>query len=383
MSLQLTRNKQFGIKIESTNGTAETLSASDYGLELTELTANANVEMIENDVFKNSLSSSTDRVGKKTAQGTIAGEFKSSGTLNTEPKISPILQCARLKKYTVKGMVVSGETGTLKRGAMVIVGGTSTARGVAVKSDSGKLYVAVISGTFQSGEALTSIPSGYTATAGAQDAGNTGFAYCPDSTTSSEKCATINILDGGLEKFLFGSVFGLGLEITPDSYAKWTSSFMGICDPSNWGTEGTEVTGIAYESDTPAIVSNAVLKIGTSFSPIVAGVTLDLGNNPMVIKDMNSDTWLKYGVVTDRNVTGTLNVMAIDPSDYALYTAFFNGSTASLEFVIGSGAGKQIEIAMDAIQYTGVTEGDDSGFLTQSINFKATGLDNELVIWFR
>jgi hypothetical protein len=382
MALKLTRNKQFGIKLESTNGTAETLSASDYGLELTELTATPGVEMIENDVFKNSISASTARVGKKTATATIGGEFKNSGTLNTEPRISEILQIARMKKSTVKGMAVSNVVGSIVRGVTVLTGGTSAASGIAIALEGGnRLYVLVNSGTFQNAETITG--SGFSCTAGAQDAGNTGFVYFPKSDSTSEKCATININDGGFEENIYGAVATFGLELTTDSYAKWASTLIGVCDTANWGSSASEVTGITYESEVQAVVNNATLKINGTVAPLTSSVNIDLGNSTMVIKDLNSSTWLKYGVVTDRDASGTINVHAIDPNDYDLYAAFFAGNTATLEFQIGGGAGKQIDVILPAIQYQGVEFGDDSGFLTQAINFKATGTDNEVVIWFR
>jgi hypothetical protein len=384
MALALSRNKQFGIKLEGTAGTAETLTSADYGLELTELSVDTGLEVIENDVFKNSLSSSTSRIGKKTATATIAGEFKNSGTLNTLPKIDPLLQIARMIKLTVRGMVFSAGSGTAVRGVSYVSGGTSSAKGYIVKIEASKVYIAVVSGTFQSGEALTTTGTGSTwvATAGTQDAALTGFAYMPASTSASEKTATINVLDGGFLKPSFGDVASIGLELSTDGYPKWTASISGIMGDT-WGDAGSEVIGITYESNQPAIVNNATLLINGTIAPITSKVTIDLGNTLSVLKDLNSSTWLKYGVVSDRATVGTLDVMAIAPATYDLYAALFAGTTASLEFVIGSGAGKAVEIVLPAIQYQGVTSSDDAGFLANQISFKATGRDNEMLIWFR
>lgn len=384
MALALTRNKQFGIKLEAVAGTPETLSASDYGLELTELSVDTGLEVIESDVFKNTISSATSRIGKKTATATIAGEFKNSGTLNTLPKLDPILQIARMIKLTVRGMAFSAGSGTAVRGISYVSGGTSLAKGYLVKIESTKVYIAVVSGTFQSGETLTTTGTGstWTATAGTQDVALTGFAYMPSSTSASEKTATINVLDGGFLKPSFGDVASLGLELSTDGYPKWTASMSGVMDPT-WGTAGSEVTGITYETNQPAIVNNATLLINGSIAPITSKVTIDLSNTLTVLKDLNSATWLKHGVVTDRAVVGTLDVMAIAPATYDLYAALFAGTTASLEFVIGSGAGKAIEVVLPAIQYQGVSSSDDAGFLANQISFKATGVDNEIICWFR
>jgi hypothetical protein len=384
MALALTRNKQFGIKLEGTAGTPETLTASDYGLELTELSLDTGLEVIESDVFKNTISSSTSRIGKKTATATIAGEFKNSGTLNTLPKLDPLLQIARMIKLTVRGMAFSAGSGTAVRGISYVSGGTSGAKGYLVKVEGSKVYIAVVSGTFESGETLTTTGTGstWTATAGAQDAALTGFAYMPSSTSASEKTATINVLDGGFLKPSFGDVASLGLELSTDGYPKWTASISGVMD-STWGDAGSEVTGITYETNQPAIVNNATLLINGTIAPITSKVTIDLSNTLTVLKDLNSDNWLKYGVVTDRAVVGTLDVMAIAPATYDLYAALFAGTTASLEFVIGSGAGKAIEIVLPAIQYQGVSSSDEAGFLANQISFKATGIDNEILVWYR
>jgi len=384
MSLALYRNKQFGVKLEGTAGSAETLTASDYGIELTEMGTEAGVEMVDVDVFKNSLSASTSRSGKKVASVSVSGEFKNSGTLNTEPKVSTLLQASRLTKFLVQGMAISAVTGAITRGISVITGGTSNAIGIAVAVEGGnKLYVAVVSGTFQSGEALTSAPAGFSATAGTQDAAKTGFSFIPKSDTASEKTITINMLDGLEKKWLFGGVSNLNFELSTDSYPKFSGSITGILNESNWGVAGTAVTGITYETETAEIVNNAVLNINGSIAPITSKVAIDLGNSTIVLKDLNSDTWLKYGVITDRNVTGTLDVLTIDPATYDVFADLFAGTTASLEFVIGSGAGKKIEVVVPAIQYLGISDTDQDGFSANTLSFKATGSDNELLIWFR
>lgn len=382
MALALHRSKQFGVKLEATSGTAETLTATDFGLELTELSSSTGVEVLENQVFRASISGTASRIGKLTGEFSIGGEFKNSGTLNTAPKIDTILKMARMVQSTVKTLTVGTlvNQATLVRGISVITGGTSTAKGLFLKLEGSTLSYAVISGTF----VAENISSGtFTAVCSAAPATGAGFVYMPSSTVASEKTGTVKVVDGGFLKPLYGAVANLAVELTTDNYPTFTSTIQGVLDDTNWGTSTAEVTGITYETQSPLVVNAANLKVNGTVAPITNSVSFDLGNGLVMIKDLNATNWLKYGVVSTRNSTGSMTVMAIDPATYPIYTSFFAGDLASLEYTIGSGAGKAIEIIMPQIQYQDISESDVDGFLAQTINMKFVGNDNEILIWFR
>jgi len=383
MAMPLFRDKQFGVKLEAVSGEKETIAVGDYGLELSELGSTTGVEAIDNPVFKGSLSQSPSRIGKRTAGFTIAGEFKNSGVLNTKPKIDPILQMARMVPSAVKNMVISVPVGesTLKRGVSVITNGT--ARGLFIALEGTTLHYTVISGVFAPADSLTSTPVGFTATAGVQGVTNSGWVYNPSTTIASEKCGTVYVYDGGIAKSAYGMVSSFSMELSVDSFPKFSSTLTGVLDSTVWGLTGTKQTGIVYESHLVPVVNAASLSIGGTVIPIASKVTMDLGNQLFVIPDLNAAEWLLYGAVTGRQAVGAMSIMALDPAVYSAYQALFAGQTAAIEFKMGDVAGNIIEVFAPAVQYTGIADADSNGFLASELSLKLCGEDNEMFLWFR
>jgi hypothetical protein len=383
MSIALFRDKQFGVKLEATSGVKETVAVGDHGLELSELGSTTGVEAIDNPVFKGTLSQAPSRIGKRTAGFTLAGELKNSGVLNTKPKIDTILQMARMVPNAVKSMAVSAVTGaaTLKRGISVITNGT--AKGLFVKLEGTTLFYTVISGSFTAADSLTSTPAGFTAAAGVQAVTNAGWVYNPSTTVASEKCGTVYVYDGGIAKSSYGMVASLALELSVDSFPKFTSTLTGVLDSTVWGLTATKQTAIVYENQLVPVVNAASLSIGGTVIPIASKVTMDLGNQLFVIPDLNAAEWLRHGSINGRQAVGSMSILALDPAVYSAYQALFAGQTASVEFKMGDVAGNIIEVFCPEVQYTGIADSDSNGFLASELSLKLTGIDSELFLWFR
>lgn len=376
--MNLFRDKQFGLKIEAVSGVQETLTASDYGISLTDLSGVSAIEAIDANTFRGSISATASRIGTKTASFELGGELKNSGVLNTKPKIDQILTIARFVSDNVMSMTIGTIVGTTTKLQSVIAGGTSNATGLVVAVEDTKIYYIAMSGAFVSGETITSGTfSAVTSTTPVQH----GFIYRPSSTIASEKTATINLYDGGIEKNAYGAAGTFTLSLDTESYPSWTSSITAVLNPDEWGVEGTKVSGIVYEDHLPEIVNSANMSVGTFTTPVTSSIECDLGNNVVMLRDLNSPTWLKYALVTAREATATISCMAEPDSD--VYSRLFAGQTARLTFTMGSGDGNRIDIIAPAVQFTGITESDQDSLLAQEIACKLTGDDKELVLWFR
>lgn len=379
--MNLFRDKQFGLKIEAVSGVQETLAVGDYGISLTDLSGVSAIEAIDANTFRGSISATAARIGTKTASFELGGELKNSGVLNTKPKIDPILNIARFVSDSVMTMEIGTVVGTTTKLQSVITGGTSNATGLVVGVEGTttvNIYYIVLSGVFQSGETITSGTfSAVTASVPAQH----GFIYRPSSTIASEKTATINLYDGGIKKNAYGAAGTFTLSLSTESYPSWTSSITAVLKPDEWGVEGTKVSNIVYEDHLPEIVNAANLAVGTLVTPVTSSIECDLGNTVVMLRDLNSPTWLKYALVTAREASATISCMAEPDSD--VYAKLFAGQTAQLTFTMGSGDGNRIDIIAPAVQFTGITESDQDSLLAQEIACKLTGDDKELSIWFR
>lgn len=381
MSFALYKNKTIGLKVETAPGTRETLAVSDFGLEVTDLTAASNVESIDKNTFRGSISATPSRIGKLSATVELGGELKNSGTAGTVPKLDTILKAARMAREAVSSVAVTGITGAIVRGVTVLTGGTSHATVLALGLEAGVLYFVNRTGTLSAAETLTGGTFSAT-TAGAPVSGS-GYLYSPSSTAASEATVSLDVCDGGLLKQVFGAASTFSLSLSTSEYPKWSASFTGIAHAATWGTKAPVVSGITYEDHSPAVVVEARLSVGGTYAPVASQITLDLGNSVNLIENLNSETWFAHAVVTQRQATGSFQVLADLDESADLYAALFAGNTASLEFSIGKGSGTQIDVICPAVQYSGIAESDSNSFLAQSLNLKLTGDDSELLLWFR
>jgi hypothetical protein len=362
MSYALFKNKQIGLKLEGTPGTMEARLGSDcYGLQVTEITAAAEPEVIEQETFKGSISASPARIGKVPANVSLAGELKNSGKLGDMPKIGAILHAAKFARYDVFCENESADDSWVKGKTMI--GG----KGLFVGSDAGKFYYAAISensaraGTFA------------------------GHLYKPSSGENSDGTYTLSISDGGLKKEIYGAACTFTMETSTTNYPSWTAAFTGIADSKTWGSQAEPaLEGIVWENHLPAIVVNGNIKIGKEYSPITQSIQIDLGNEVVLIEDQNSDTWFKHALVVKRAATATVNLSVADlEKSGELYRKLFAGEVAEMSFRIGEGEGNQIDVILPAVQYTGISESDNNSLLAQALTLKLTGEDDEILLWFR
>jgi|GEM_PF-4449249 len=384
MNLALYKNRSLGLAPESKNGVAVPVGASGYGLELTEITAATEPELIEKTVFKASISAGPSRVGKVSASVSVAGELKNSGKPGVVPKVDSILQAARFGRENVLKMTVLNATDWtgLTPGKSVIT--AADAKGLIVgfdESEAAIYYVLKSETDFDSGLTIESGNFG----AAVESVGETaGFLYRPMSNGDSQKTYTIAANDGGLKKNIYGAACTFTMELSTESYPSFSAQFTGIASKDDWGTPFGELPdGIEWESHQPEMVVNGNVRIGKDYAPITSSINVDSGNEVLLISDLNSDSWYKFSVVTARNATATVAITADIEQSAALYQKLFAGEVASMSFKIGEGAGNRIDLLLPAVQYTGITESDSNSMLGQEINLKLTGDDYEIMLWFR
>jgi len=381
MDIALYKNRSIGFAREAENGVPiAAVGAEGYGLEVTEVSAATEAEQIEKTVFKASISAGPSRVGKVSATVSVAGELKNSGVSNQKPKIDAVLQAARFQSEPVLKMTVTGTAGTIEPGKTLISAYGAKGLVVGFDEDDNAIYYVARSGTpFEVGHNLYDVSLQV-----ASLDGPAGFLYRPKSDQDSQKTYTLAVNDGGLKKWVYGTVCTFALELSTDNYPSFTAEFTGIASKDDWGTPSPPLpSGIAWESHQPAIVKDARVRIGADYAPITSSISVDAGNETYLMPDLNSETWLKFAAVTSRNGTATMAVTADIEQSAALYRKLFAGEVAFMSFRIGSGAGNQIDVLLPAVQYTGITESDQNSLLGQELNLKLTGEDDEIMLWFR
>jgi len=383
MSYALFRNKQIGLKQETQSGVQELNIGPDcYGLQVTEITAAVEPEVIEQEAFKGSLSASPARIGKVPASVSLAGELKNSGESGKLPKIDAVLQAAGFAKRNVFSVSISVTTGLDKviNGKTVVQSGG--AKGLVLDVENDKLYYAAINGVFMPSETVFS--DAFNASInGTPEAA--GFLYNPGTGENSDGVYTLAISDGGLKKEIYGAACSFTMETSASNYPSWTAAFTGIANKYSWGGKADALPeGINWENHLPAVVVESNIKIGADYAPITQSIQIDLGNEVSLIEDLNSPTWFKHALVVKRAGTATVNLSVADlEQSGALYQKLFMGSVASMSFKIGEGSGNRIDVLLPAVQYTGIAESDNNSLLAQALTLKLTGEDDEILLWFR
>jgi len=86
------RKRQLAAKVESTKGTAETLSASDAGILVEDLTCEPDFTFAERNPLRSDLSTMPSMAARKVATVTCRVEVKGSGTADTPPSWGVLLK---------------------------------------------------------------------------------------------------------------------------------------------------------------------------------------------------------------------------------------------------------------------------------------------------
>jgi len=384
MNLALYNKRSMGLALESENGVPASIGANGYGLEFTEISAATEPELIEKTVFKASISAGPSRVGKVPASVSVSGELKNSGAAGTVPKIDSILQAARFGREDALKMTVLNATGwdSLVLGKSIIAAASAKGLIVGIEEDESAIFYVLRSDEdFSNGDAAESGEFSCDVETAGEAA---GFLYRPMSDGESQKTYTLDVNDGGLKKSIYGAACTFTMELSTESYPSFSAQFTGAASKEDWGAPFAGLPdGIEWEAHQPGIVANARVRIGNDYAPITSSVSIDAGNEVYLIPDLNSDSWLKFSVVTARSATASVAITADIERSAALYQKLFAGEIASMSFKISESAGNRIDVLLPAVQYTGITESDDNSMLGQEINLKLTGDDCEIMLWFR
>ena len=187
MVVKRRRIRQIAVRRENIEATAETLVAADtLGLAIFDPTLSYDVPQFERNPAQASLSKLAAIAGARLGTLTFSTDLKTSGVLNTEPQIGPLLEMSGFAKRTRSTLAIGATlTGTFQAGEKIHTTGTTSdvlAHCLKDCSSGSTLVVTLVDGTI-TGAAITGATSGATATVTGA-ATTAGFAYEPHSTTT-------------------------------------------------------------------------------------------------------------------------------------------------------------------------------------------------------
>lgn len=198
MVVKRRRIRQIALRRENVEATAETLTSSDtLALAIFDPTLSYDVPQFERNPAQASLSKLAAIAGARLGTLTFSTDLKTSGTLNTEPQIGPLLEMSGFAKRRRSTLAVSITSGTFQAGEKIHTTGTASdvlAYCLKDASSGSTLVVTLVDGTIAGTTNITGATSGATATVTGSPT-LAGFAYEPHSTTT--EAITISSLAGG------------------------------------------------------------------------------------------------------------------------------------------------------------------------------------------
>lgn len=206
----------------------------------------------------------------------------------------------------------------------------------------------------------------------------TSDTYAPVSS-SIESC-TIYYYQDGTRKILTGCRGNAEFTFTAGDKGMVKFTMTGHGDTRT----DTALASPTYDSEEPSAVLSGSFTID-SYSATIGTLQFSLGNVLSLRPSVNSADGYGDIIIADRKLTGS-----IDPEDELVATEDWHGnleSGASMALnlgAIGPNAGSRYTIAMPAVTYTGMSNGDRESVRTKELEFEAveSSGDDQLSIAF-
>ncbi|MEE9609543.1 MAG: hypothetical protein V3U03_17535 [Myxococcota bacterium] len=357
----LTRKKQFALKVESVEGTAETLAAADVVMEVEETEANYTPEMQERDPLRKHLSPKGSVVGIEMGEATGRTETAPGATTTTKPNVDRLLLACGLQVHTARSFLLAGApAGTFLPGERIT--GDAVGDGFFVRLDTLTVtYVEIVA--FAATEVVTGSISAATATTDATPAlADVGFGYRPNSVNPDSFTAAV--MADGIRKQVFGARAEASLEVGGTGQVGfWAFTMSGAMTSP---VDSVLFAGVTVPDDVPETFKNAAVKTDDATELCVDTFNLALGNTVARRSCSNAATGVKSYRITNRRPVISIDPEAELEATINFFGKFAGGTLFSFYAQIGSTAGKRTIVCAPRVQYQEMPGGDREGIMIYS-----------------
>ena len=363
----LKRVGEIALKVESTEGTAETLAAADADLAIMDPAFSPNIEHNPREVVRQYLSNLAQVTGKRFGGISFGVEMKGSGSIATVPSWDEALRCAGFGRSTVERINIGAVTGGPFTPGEIITGGTSgaTARVVGqVLTGAASIPYVVVSGVLVTAELLTGGTSGATATSSSGPTASQGFVWEP--LSAAVPSCTVGFYNDGLRKLLVGCRSTFTAEMVNGGIAKFGFDFQGVYG----GVTDLAVLGPTYETAIPEAFLSANLALQDAFSPHFTSLNVDMANDVQIRETANNANGGISAKIVDRDPSASIDPEATLVADHDWYGKVLSGATGHVHCEVGSTVGTRLIIAMPRVQYQSPSEGDRAGIQTLGLTLR-------------
>jgi len=319
-----TKRRVLAAKIEGTEGTAETLSASDGGLLVSELKWDKSIEMVAREYLQDTLSKIQPVPGKR------SGSFSFSTELR----------------------------------------GKSTAFATANLPEIGKYLRAC----------------GFSETLD-DTSGSETVTYEPISDPTSIPSLTMALYNDGRRILLKGCRGNVQFEMNNGSYGKATFNFSGVIDSIADATIlSVDLSGEIGLNPPLLLGTSFAMDDGTTdFAAKISALSVDMGNTVTLREDMSQASGYFSAVLTDRQPTGKVDPELETETTYPFLGNWLNGVAADISFSFGSTQYNQVAVSIPNATTTQVGDSDREDLAVADLDFElntAGSGDDEISLVF-
>lgn len=206
----------------------------------------------------------------------------------------------------------------------------------------------------------------------------------PEAAGANTKTLTIGVYEDGLLKRIRGAMGTFNMVMASGKVIRLEFTFTGIwMAPSD-----VAILAPTYPTVIPPRFANSALDVGGDWTPRVAEMNIDLGNDVQLREDSTDVSAYHSAVIVDRETGGSMDPEATSVADHDAYGDWLRSTTGALTIDIGSGSadGNRIQIAAPAFQIVAPDEGDRNKIQTNEVDFRlvrsAAAGDDELTMAF-
>lgn len=169
------------------------------------------------------------------------------------------------------------------------------------------------------------------------------------------------------KKILYGAMADLELsgEVGRKIICKF--DFQGIYDTVVAGTVPT----FAPNTNPPPILAGATFTLnpggGGAVARKISKFSIKLGNKLYLRTDPQPGSAISQVLIVDSDPTMTFDLESELVANDDIYGQWIAGTTAAISLILGTGAGKQITIAIPKLQYKSIPEGDREGIMIEDV----------------
>jgi len=365
----LTRKRQVVSKIESVEGTAETLAVGDAKTLAYNPRVSFDPEMFSRDPARLTFTNIAKVIGKRPGALSFGLEVRGSGSAATAPDWGKHFQNCGCGVNLLKSINIGAVTAGPFQHGETITGGTSAGKGrVIVNTANGAsaIFYVIISGTLQSGEVITGGTSGATATTSSSA---TTIGNVIEPITDLIPSQTMSGYEDGIRKLLRGCRGKFKINFKSGEPVLVNFDYMGV----EAGIADTALfTNPVYETTKPPAFINAAFSID-AFSGKISSLEINHENKLAARDDVNNDRGILSFLITDRDVNGSLDPEMVLAGTYDFHTKWFSAVEMVLDTTWGTVSGNKFRFYAPKAQYTKVEDENRDGIAVSKSAFDLNG----------